>query len=63
MEIICLGGADSNYYYPICDHMYHFVGEYRVLQNSGTAHTVNERIWLEHIDAVPKFFYTFFPTY
>lgn len=59
---ICLGGTDSYYYYPICDHVYRFAGEYRVPQN-GTAHAVNERIWLEHIDAVPKFFYTFLPTY
>ena len=62
MPSICLGGTDSYYYYPICDHVYRFAGEYRVPQN-GTAHAVNERIWLEHIDAVPKFFYTFLPTY
>lgn len=59
---ICLGGTDSYFYYPICDHVYRFAGEYRVPQN-GSAHAVNERIWLEHIDAVPKFFYTFLPTY
>ena len=59
---ICLGGTDSYYYYPICEHVYRFAGEFRIPQN-GSAHAVNERIWLEHIDAVPKFFYTFLPTY
>lgn len=59
---VCLGGTDSYFYYPICDHVYRFAGEYRVPQN-GSAHAANEHIWLEHIDAVPKFFYTFLPTY
>lgn len=59
---ICLGGTDAYFYYPICDHVYRFAAEYRVPQN-GKAHAVDERICLDYIDAVPRFFYRFIPTY
>lgn len=58
VPVICIGGTDAFYYYPVCDKVYRFSGGRRHPDN-GPSHGFNETYSLEVVEDIPKFFYYF----
>lgn len=59
---MCVGGTDSYFYYPGCEHVFRFSGEVRNPLN-GPSHSANEKFQIETIESVPNFFYHYLPRY